>query len=91
MFLLSFYSPYLSSEFFSNIFHLHHIYSIQLRSLYTCTVAMNLVYFLMQILMSVQLILMTVIRSVLTLMGPTLVPVTVDIHWIAMEEHAMVC
>jgi hypothetical protein len=21
----------------------------------------------------------------------TLVPVTVDIHWIAMEEHAMVC
>ena len=44
-----------------------------------------------QILMSVQLILMTVIRSVLTLMGPTLVPVTVDIHWTAMEEHAMVC
>ena len=44
-----------------------------------------------QILMSVQLVLMTVIRSVLTLMGPTLVPVTVDIHWIAMEEHAMVC
>ena len=44
-----------------------------------------------QILMSVQLILMTVIRSVLTLMGPSLVPVTVDIHWIAMKEHAMVC
>ena len=41
--------------------------------------------------MSVQLILMTVIRSVLTLMGPSLVPVTVDIHWIAVEEHAMVC
>ena len=41
--------------------------------------------------MSVQLILMAVVRSVLTLMGPSLVPVTVDIHWTAMEEHAMVC
>ena len=35
--------------------------------------------------------LMSVIRSVLTLMGPSLVPVTVDIRWTAMEEHAMVC
>ena len=35
--------------------------------------------------------LMTVIRSVLTLMGPSLVPVIVDIHWTMMEEHAMVC
>ena len=33
-----------------------------------------------QILMSVQLVLMAVIRSVLTLMGPSLAPVTVDIH-----------
>ena len=40
--------------------------------------------------MSVQLILTTVIRCVLTLMGPSLVPVTMDIHWTAMEEHAMV-
>ena len=40
--------------------------------------------------MSVQLVLMTVIRSVLTLMGPSLVPVTVDIRWTVMEEHAMV-
>ena len=44
-----------------------------------------------QILMSVQLILMTVIRSVLTLMGPSLVPVTMDIRLLAMEERAMVC
>jgi hypothetical protein len=50
----------------------------------------TLQYLLLQILMSVQLVLMTVIRSVLTLMGPTLVPVTVDIHWTAMEEHAMI-
>ena len=40
--------------------------------------------------MSAQLILMAVIRSVLTLMGPTHVPVTVDIHWTMMEELAMV-
>ena len=46
---------------------------------------------LTQILMSVQLILMAVVRSVLTLMGPSLVPVTVDIHWTVMEERAMVC
>jgi hypothetical protein len=42
------------------------------------------------ILMSVQLILMAVVRSVLTLMGPSLVPVTVDIHWTVMEERAMI-
>ena len=30
--------------------------------------------------MSVQLVLTIVIRSVLTVMGPSLVPVTVDIH-----------
>ena len=41
--------------------------------------------------MSVQLIQMTVIIPVLTLMAPTLVPVIVDIRQTMMEEHAMVC
>ena len=39
---------------------------------------------------SVQLVQMTVIRSVLTLMDPILVPVTVGIYWTVMEELAMV-
>ena len=44
-----------------------------------------------QILMSVQMIQTTVLRSVLTLMVPTLVLVIVDICQMMMEEHAMVC
>ena len=45
---------------------------------------------LMQILMSVQQVHITVIRCVLTLLVLTPALVTVDSHWPAMAEHAMV-
>ena len=41
--------------------------------------------------MNVGMVLTTVIKSVPTLKVPSPVPVTVDIHYQVMEDHAMVC
>ena len=41
--------------------------------------------------MSVQVVLITVIKPVLILKAPSPAPVTVDIHCQVMEDHAMVC
>ena len=45
----------------------------------------------MQILMSVLMVHTTVIKSVQTVMAPSPVPVTVDIHCQMIEDHALVC